>query len=61
VVAAEVQDEVTRRLQAPGRPYCTFGACAYPKHDHGTTIGPDGEDVGEPVAMRCQHCGEPAH
>jgi hypothetical protein len=56
-----VQDDVTRRLQGPGRPYCTFGACHYPKHDHTTLQGPDGEQLPQPVAMRCQHCGQPAH
>lgn len=60
-VIAAVEDEVTRRLSAPGRPYCTHGSCAYPLHDHTTTIGADGEDLDRPVPMRCQHCDQPAH
>jgi len=58
---AAVQDEVSRRLSAPDRPHCTYAACAYPKHDHTTTQGPDGADLDEPVAMRCGHCALPAH
>ncbi len=56
-----VQDEVTRRLSAPGRRHCTHGACPYPRHDHTTTQGPDGAELDEPIAMRCGHCGQPAH
>jgi len=52
---------VSRRLSAPGRVHCTYGACAYPRHDHTTTQGPDGGDLDEPVAMFCEHCGQPAH
>jgi hypothetical protein len=56
-----VQDEVSRRLSAPGRAHCTYGACAYPRHDHTTAQGSDGGELDEPVAMRCEHCGRPAH
>jgi len=57
----DVEEEVSRRLSAPGRAHCTYGACAYPRHDHTTTQGPDGGDLDEPVAMFCEHCGQPAH
>jgi hypothetical protein len=60
-VIALVQQEVTRRLSAPSRPYCTYGTCTYPLHDHTTTIGPDGEELGQSAPMRCEHCGQPAH
>lgn len=60
-VVGAVQDEVTRRLSAPGRRYCTHGACAYPGHDHTTTIGPDGADLDHPIPMCCNGCGQPAH
>ncbi len=60
-IIVAVQDEVSRRLSAPGRVHCTYGACAYPRHDHTTTQGPDGGDLDEPVAMFCEHCGQPAH
>ena len=61
-LTVSVQEEVDRRLQAPGRPWCTFGACPYPRHDHTTTTGDDdGAELPEPVAMHCQHCGHAAH
>jgi hypothetical protein len=60
-LTVRVQEEVNHRLQAPGRLWCTFGACRYPKHDHTTTTGDDGAQLPEPVAMRCQHCGHAAH
>ncbi|MFY1673970.1 hypothetical protein ACN27G_29125 [Plantactinospora sp. WMMB334] len=60
-VVVAVQDEVTRRLSGPGRPYCTYGACTYPRHDHTTSIGADGEDLQAPVPMRCRHCQQPSH
>jgi hypothetical protein len=40
---------------------CSYGACAYPRHDHTTTQAADGGDLDEPVAMFCEHCGQPAH
>ncbi|MCW6004320.1 hypothetical protein K1W54_06955 [Micromonospora sp. CPCC 205371] len=59
-IIVAVQDEVTRRLSAPGRPYCTHGTCTYPRHDHTTTVGADGEDLAPPAPMGCQHCHQPA-
>lgn len=56
-----VQEEVTRRLSAPGRPWCTAGRCRYPGHDHTTMVGRDGQDLATPIPMRCDHCGQPAH
>ena len=60
-VIAEVQAEVTRRLSAPGRRWCTYGTCAYPRHEHTTTVGPDGQELDQPVPMRCNDCGRPTH
>ena len=56
-----VQDAVTAMLQAPDRPWCTYGTCRYPGHDHTTTQADDGSDLDTPVPMRCTHCGQPAH
>lgn len=56
-----VQDAVNALLQAPDRPWCTYGTCRYPGHDHTTTVADDGSDLDTAVAMRCSHCGQPAH
>jgi hypothetical protein len=58
---AAVQAEVDRRLADPARPWCTYGACDYPRHDHTTTVDRDGMSVAEPIAMLCNDCGEPTH
>lgn len=56
-----VQEAVNVLLRAPDRPWCTHGTCRYPGHDHTTTVAGDGSDLDTAVAMRCSHCGEPAH
>ncbi|MEV6932095.1 hypothetical protein AB0M46_47460 [Dactylosporangium sp. NPDC051485] len=56
-----VQDEVTRLLQAAGRPWCSYGTCRYPGHDHTTTQAHDGSELPEPAPMHCTDCGRPAH
>jgi hypothetical protein len=56
-----VQDEVTRRLSDPNRRWCTAGTCRYPSHDHTTTVGPNGEDLDQPIPMLCDHCRQPVH
>jgi hypothetical protein len=58
---AAVEAEVTRRLSAPTRPYCTFGRCTYPGHDHTTHEDADGELLAVPGPLRCLDCGYPAH
>lgn len=51
-----VQDAVTAALRAPDRPWCTYGTCRYPGHDHTTTQADDGSDLDTSVPMRCPHC-----
>src|SRR5262245_35948848 len=60
-LTAAVEAEVTRRLAAPTRPYCTFGRCTYPGHDHTTDEGPGGELLAQPGPLRCLDCGHAAH
>jgi hypothetical protein len=57
----QVQNEVTRRLNTPGRRFCTYGDCNFAGHDHTTTQGPDGGELDAPVAMFCRDCGQPTH
>jgi len=56
-----VQREVTGRLAAPTRPYCTFGRCVYPRHDHTAVEGPDRVLATPSGPLRCLDCGQPAH
>lgn len=56
-----VTDEVTRRLAAPSRKFCTYGTCNYKEHDHTTTVDRDGNDLDTPVPMLCNDCGQPTH
>src|SRR5438876_7416099 len=58
---AAVEQEVSRRLAASTRPYCTFGRCAYRLHVHSTLTGPDGEQLWRPEPLRCTDCRHPAH
>ena len=60
-VTAAVQDAVTALLSTAGRPFCTFGTCSYPRHDHTTLSGSDGEELPTPAGLRCPDCGHPAH
>ncbi|MGI5213328.1 hypothetical protein [Plantactinospora sp. CA-290183] len=57
----QIKRDITRRLQAPGRPMCTYGTCTFAGHDHTTGQGPDGRELDGPIPMRCGHCGQPAH
>ena len=41
----EVQNEVTRRLRTPGRPFYTYGTCSFSTHDQTNLVGPDGQDL----------------
>ena len=56
-----VQEAVNALLRTPDRPWCTYATCRYPGHDHTTTVAGDGSDLDTAVAMRCPHCGQPAH
>jgi hypothetical protein len=60
-LTVDVEEEVTRRLAAPTRPYCTFGRCVYPRHDHTAVEGPDGVLATQSGPLRCLDCGQPAH
>jgi hypothetical protein len=60
-LTVDVEQEVTRRLAAPTRPYCTFGRCVYPLHDHSTLTGPGGIELSRPDPLRCADCGHTAH
>jgi hypothetical protein len=46
-----VQDEVTRRLRAPGRRHCTHGACPYPD-----TTTPPPKDPTAPNSTNPSRC-----
>lgn len=57
----DVQEAVNVMLQGPARPWCTYGTCRYPGHDHTTTVAGDGSNLDVAIAMRCAHCAQPTH